>query len=69
MLRLRNIFIYEYFINDKVEFFNKYGIWVKGVVIGFKVTDYVYKAVIKCENKNCKFHYICICSTYLRKIQ
>jgi hypothetical protein len=69
MLRLNKNeeFINPYNINEEVEFFNYQGKWVKGVIVDFKITDYVYKAVIKCENKECRFHYVCICSFYLRK--
>jgi len=70
MLRLKKIgeqFNNPYNVGDKVEFFNYQGKWVKGEIIDFKITDYVYKAIIKCENKKCMFHYICICSFYLRK--
>jgi hypothetical protein len=57
-----------YQIGDNVEFYNKYGKWIKGFIIGFKINDYVYKAIIKCyENNCCKFHYVCVCSKYLRK--
>lgn len=70
MLRLKNTKnINPYFIGEKIEFFNRYGKWVKGEIIDFRITDYVYKAVIKCEeNKCCRNHYICICSLYLRKV-
>lgn len=56
-----------YKIGDKIEFYNKYGVWVKGKIIDFKKTPFLYKAIIECEEKNCKFHYICICSIYLKK--
>lgn len=71
MLRLNKIknFSYGYNVGDKVEFYTNKGFWVKGEIIDFKITDYVYKAVIKCETKNCKFHYVCICSTYLRRLK
>jgi hypothetical protein len=70
MLRLNKIekFNNPYNIGDKVEFLNYQGKWVKGIIIDFMVTYYVYKAIVKCENKNCRFHYICICSLYLRKV-
>jgi hypothetical protein len=69
MLRLKNIKnINPYFVGEKIEFLNKNRIWIKGEIIDFKVTGYVYKAIIKCEeNKKCRNHYICICSLYLRK--
>jgi hypothetical protein len=69
MLRLKNIKNPNpYSIGETVEFLNRYGYWVKGVIVDFKITDFVYKAVIKCkENKCCRKHYICICSLYLRK--
>ena len=67
MLRLKDSFKNPYNIGDNIEFYNKYGIWVKGVIIYFKVNYYVFKAIIKCNEKNCRFHYICVCSTYLRK--
>jgi hypothetical protein len=67
MLRLKDSFKNPYNIGDNIEFYNKYGIWVKGVIIDFKVNYYVFKAIIKCNEKNCRFHYICVCSTYLRK--
>jgi hypothetical protein len=70
MLRLNKNkeFINPYSINDKVEFLDYRGIWVKGVIIDFKITNYIYKAVIKCKNINCRNHYVCVCSIYLRKL-
>ena len=68
-MRLKENFKNPYSIGEKIEFFNSYGYWVKGEIIDFKITDYVYKAIIKCEqNKCCMKHYICVCSLYLRKI-
>jgi hypothetical protein len=69
MLRMTKIINNNpYNVNDKVEFYNKFGVWVKGVIIDFKITPYTLKAVIKCkENKCCRYHYICVCSLYLRK--
>jgi len=67
MLRLKEGFNNPYKIGDKIDFFNSYGYWVKGVIVGFKINNYVYKAIIKCnENKCCHYHYVCICSNYLR---
>jgi hypothetical protein len=72
MLRLNKTFKNgvnnPYKIGDKVEFFNENKVWIKGIIIDFKITEFVYKAVIKCENKYCRKHYICICSFYLRRI-
>lgn len=69
MLRLKEGFENPYNIGDNIEFYNSYGRWIKGVIIDFKINDYVFKAVIKCdESTYCKLHYICICSTYLRKV-
>jgi hypothetical protein len=57
-----------YNIGDEVEFYNRYGVWEKGFIVDFEITDYVYKAVIKCYNNFCyRFHYKCICSNHLRK--
>lgn len=70
MLRLKDIKNPNpYSIGEDVEFKNRYGEWVKGFIIDFKITDYVYKAVVRCyNNKCCRFHYICVCSTHLRKV-
>jgi hypothetical protein len=68
MLRLKEGFKNQYNISDKVEFYNNKKIWVEGVIVDFKINNYVFKAIIKCKNKNCKFHYVCICSLFLRKI-
>jgi hypothetical protein len=69
MLRLKDNLTNYYDIYDNVEFYNRYGVWVKGKIIGFKINDYVYKAIIKCnDNKCCKLHYVCICSLFLRKV-
>lgn len=71
MLRLKKLenFNNPYNIGDKVEFYSiAYDKWIKGIIVGFEINNYIYQAVIKCENKYCKFHYICICSLYLRKI-
>ena len=68
MLRLKETVYNIYKIGDSVEFFNKKKIWVKDVIVGFKINYYVYKAIIKCdENSCCRFHYVCVCSNYLRK--
>jgi len=70
MLRLKKLgenFKNPYNIGDKIEFFTSKNIWIEGLIIDFLVTDYYYKAVIKCKNNYCKFHYVCICSLYLRK--
>jgi hypothetical protein len=70
MLRLKETVKNPYSIGDEIEFYNKYGKWIKGFIIDFKVNNYVFKAVIKCcENKCCRFHYVCICSNYLRKVK
>ena len=68
MMRLKEGFKNPYSIGDDVEFYNRYGLWIQGFIVGFKIDDYVYKAIIKCYSSYCKkFHYVCICSTYLRK--
>lgn len=68
MLRLKSHNLNFYSLGERVEFYNKYGKWIRGKIKGFKINEYVYQAIIECEdNKCCRLHYICICSTYLRK--
>jgi hypothetical protein len=57
----------EYQVNDKVEFLNKKGIWVSGVVVGYNIKSNRFQVIIKCNNKKCKLHKVCIHSLYLRK--
>ena len=59
----------KYKIGDKVEFLNKDGIWVNAEIIGFNIKSNMFQAILKCDNKRCKKHFICVGSIYLRKIE
>lgn len=63
--KLKNI----YKINDRVEFLNRYGQWIKGIIVDFNKKSNRYQAVIMCNNPDCKLHKICICSIHLRKVE
>jgi hypothetical protein len=68
MMRLKEGFKNPYSVGDDVEFYNKYNKWIQGYIIGFKINEYVYQAIIKCYGSHCcRLHYICVCSNYLRK--
>lgn len=57
----------EYKISDKVQFLNKKGIWVDAEIIGFNIKSNRFQAILKCNNKKCKTHTVCVGSIFLRK--
>lgn len=56
-----------YKINDDVEFMNKNGIWINAKIIGFNVKSNRFQAILKCCNRYCKTHAVCVNSIFLRK--
>lgn len=57
----------NYKIGDKVQFLNRKGIWIDSEIIGFNIKTNRFQAILKCNNKKCKTHKICIYSIFLRR--
>jgi len=65
---LKKSFKNPYQIGDKIQFFNRFGNWIDGTIIGFNIKSNRYQAIIKCSNPECKLHKICIYSLNLKKV-
>jgi hypothetical protein len=57
-----------FIVGDRVQFLNKDNIWIDGTITGFKVDDASFKAIIKCNNPECKTHKVCVFSIHLKRI-